>query len=454
VEGVASQLKCRGQVLPSTRTVQYRVEVDQLGYDPEPFAIATASMIADGKHVVQMDGMSVRIRGLTKERLDQLYAAKTASAPRFSRDQVLAYCEGPPSACFGERNRVFDRERRLARLPRPPYLFLDRVTASEPRPFVLAPGGWVTCEYDVPRDAWYFAANRQRAMPFAVLLEAALQPCGFLAAYAGSAFESAEDLSFRNLDGTATLHREVFRDVGTLTARARLTRVSTAGGMILQSFDFEVLAGGERIYTGTTGFGFFPKAALEQQVGIRGGARFPAPADGASFTLPIDAPLVPEEPGPFDTRGLTAPAKAFSMLDGIDALSLTGGAKGLGFVSGSKRVDPGEWFFRAHFFQDPVMPGSLGLEALLQAMGAWARERFPTLQHSHRFQSLALDRVHTWQYRGQVVPTNKAIRVEAFVTAVLDGPEPVIVADGQLLVDEKVIYAVKDFALRLVKEEP
>ena len=31
-----------------------------------------------------------------------------------------------------------------------------------------------------------------------------------------------------------------------------------------------------------------------------------------------------------------------------------------------KDVDPGDWYFRAHFFQDPVQPGSLGLEAMLQ----------------------------------------------------------------------------------------
>ncbi len=42
-------------------------------------------------------------------------------------------------------------------------------------------------------------------MPFAVLLEVALQPCGWLAAYLGSALTSPVDLSFRNLGGTAEL---------------------------------------------------------------------------------------------------------------------------------------------------------------------------------------------------------------------------------------------------------
>jgi 3-hydroxymyristoyl/3-hydroxydecanoyl-(acyl carrier protein) dehydratase len=31
-----------------------------------------------------------------------------------------------------------------------------------------------------------------------------------------------------------------------------------------------------------------------------------------------------------------------------------------------KRVDAGEWFFKAHFFKDPVLPGSLGVQAMLQ----------------------------------------------------------------------------------------
>jgi 3-hydroxymyristoyl/3-hydroxydecanoyl-(acyl carrier protein) dehydratase len=178
IEGVVSQLKCRGQVLPTTRKVQYRVEIDQIGYDPEPFVVATASMYADGKHVVQMEGMSVRIRGLSKERLEQVFAktSKPASGStvRFTREQILEYCEGAPSKCFGAPYEVFDEQRRLARLPRPPYLFMDRVLHCEPKPFELKPGGWITCEYDVPPDAWYFAANRQPTMPFAVLLEAAL----------------------------------------------------------------------------------------------------------------------------------------------------------------------------------------------------------------------------------------------------------------------------------------
>ena len=85
-------------------------------------------------------------------------------------------------------------------------------------------GSAVEVEYDIPADAWYFAANGARTMPFAVLLEAALQPCGWLATWAGSPLTTERDLSFRNLDGDGRLLAEVLPGDGTLRTRAVLTR--------------------------------------------------------------------------------------------------------------------------------------------------------------------------------------------------------------------------------------
>src|ERR1700704_2977728 len=109
-----------------------------------------------------------------------------------------------PSAAFGEPYRIFDHDRVIARLPGPPYQFLDRITAIDAEPWKLRAGGVIEAEYDVPPDAWYFAADRQGVMPFAVLLEVAFQPCGWLAAYLGSALTSPLDLRFRNLGGSGT----------------------------------------------------------------------------------------------------------------------------------------------------------------------------------------------------------------------------------------------------------
>src|SRR5581483_4266926 len=44
VPGVASRLRCRGQVTAATRTVAYEISVKELGYGPEPFAVADVTM--------------------------------------------------------------------------------------------------------------------------------------------------------------------------------------------------------------------------------------------------------------------------------------------------------------------------------------------------------------------------------------------------------------------------
>ena len=86
----------------------------------------------------------------------------------------------------------------------------------------MVAGPRAVAEYDVPPDAWYFEADRQDAMPFAVLLETALQPCGWLAAYVGSALTSDVDLSFRNLGGSAVQLEADRPEIGTLSHRGDL----------------------------------------------------------------------------------------------------------------------------------------------------------------------------------------------------------------------------------------
>ncbi|MCJ7830758.1 MAG: hypothetical protein MUP74_05160, partial [Desulfobacterales bacterium] len=215
VEGVSSRLKCRGPVTPETRKVVYAVEIKELGYGPEPYAIADAHMYADGHRIVRFQDMSLRMAGIVREEIEAPWAAgapeptrspRPASlTPLFDRDKILAFAVGNPSEAFGAPYRTFDHTRRIARLPGPPYLFMDRVTRVEPEAWVLKPDGWVEAEYAVPPTAWYFKADRSGTMPYCILLEIALQPCGWLAAYLGSALRSAKDLRFRNLGGQAVL---------------------------------------------------------------------------------------------------------------------------------------------------------------------------------------------------------------------------------------------------------
>jgi len=484
VAAISSGLKCRGPVTPKTKKVTYEVEIKEIGYRPEPYVIADALMYADGARVVRMTDMSLQLTGMTRERLEEIWGGSATQLVRtrgphspghkpaiYDRERILAFAIGTPSEAFGEPYRIFDDKRKIARLPGPPFAFMDRVVEVEPPPWKLAAGGWIEAEYDVPPDAWYFAANRQPTMPFAVLLETALQPCGWLAAYLGSALRSETDLKFRNLGGTATLHEEVRRDTGTLTTRVRMTRVSEAGGMIIQDFDMRMTCEGRPIYDGTTQFGFFTSEALAKQVGIRdAAARLFKPTtsdvrDVSRFDL-LD--VGSNEPGDWELGSrvvdasqshwqqaasgtLLLPGRAFRMIERIDALRVDGGPHGLGFVLGSTTVDPSAWFFKAHFYQDPVWPGSLGLESFLQLLKVYAIERWgERLARTHRFEGIATGLPHTWAYRGQIIPTNKRVEVSATITRCEDGDAPLVMANGFLTVDGTTIYEMRDFGLRMV----
>lgn len=446
VPGAASRLCCRGQVLENTRVVTYEVAIRELGYGPEPYAIADALMYADGKAIVEITGMSARLSGTDRDKLEALWLGNDPVAtqrkvsmqkpPLYTKQQILAYSNGNPSEGFGEPYRIFDSGRRIARLPGPPFQFMDRITAVEGEPWRMQAGAMAEAQYDIPPDAWYFAAERQRNMPFAVLLEAALQPCGWLAAYVGSALTTPNDISFRNLGGNAVQNRAVTPDSGTLTATARMKKVATSGGMIIQEFDFSVADREGIVYEGDTMFGFFSREALASQVGIRDAAPYrPTAAEtarGRALPYPVDSPY---------------PEKQLRMIDHIELFVPDGGPAGLGYLRGLKRVDPEEWFFRAHFYQDPVTPGSLGLESFLQLVKFAARERWGGTANSVPV-SMSLGMRHRWLYRGQIVPSNSRVMVEAWITA-CDETRRLLVADGFLSVDGRPIYQMNDFSVRM-----
>ncbi len=443
VPGVVSQLKCRGQVLDTTAVVTYEISIKEIGYQPEPYVIADALMFADGKAIVEIGNMSLRYAGVTRDTLRATWAATRSQAAQgvlYDSDRILAFAIGKPSEAFGPLYRVFDGQRRIARLPGPPYQFLDRITEVTGEPFKMVPGGVAVAEYDVPPDAWYFAANHPEDMPFAVLLEIALQPCGWLAAYVGSALTSETDLSFRNLGGTGKQFAPVTPAAGTLVTRAKLTRVSSSAGMIIQWFDLEVRGKSGLLYRGDTYFGFFPAAALARQEGIRDAKRYqPSPAELAGSTsLPY-----PAKP-PFAVEPLR-------MVDTIETYCADGGPSGLGFIRATKRVVADEWFFKAHFYQDPVVPGSLGLESFLQLLKFLAIQRWGHSEGT-RWEAVAIGEPHEWVYRGQILPNDKWVTIEAVVTAV-DDSKGLLTADGFLSVDGRVIYGMKHFTVRRQRDE-
>lgn len=461
-----SQLRCRGQVIPGVKRALYEISIKELGYNPEPYAIADALMFADGNRIVQVLNMSIRLSGATRESIEALWAGQQTFAPAqpannemlpaiYTGQQIVEYAIGKPSICFGEQFKPFDNDKFLARLPNPPYLFVDRITAVNAEFLKIKTGGTVQGQFDISPDAWFFRANRQTSIPFAVLLEFPLQVCGWYSCFMGSAFASDKELHYRNLDGSATLYEDITTLTGTLTATVKSTKAANSAGMLIQSFDMLVTQGSRKIYEGSTTFGFFSVDALSNQVGFRGINTYePDAAEKArnvGFQLMHEAPFTPEDDSAVPMNGLIMPGKCYLMLDKVDLFIPDGGPAGLGFVRGTKKVDPSEWFFKAHFYQDPVIPGSLGLESFIQLMKVAAINRWgDKLKNTPcHFEPIAINKKHTWSYRGQVIPKDDLVTVDACITGI-DDSQHLITAEGFLKVDGRIIYSMKDFGLRVV----
>ena len=470
-------LRCRGQATPSAKLLVYEVFVKEVVGGEKPRIVADILATVDGLKALHCKDVGVQLvpdwpltrhpELLGESQKENGWDAvggvgrdDVAQNVVFDQRSLLATAWGKPSEAFGDMYAPFDDGRRVPRLPGPPYHFMSRVTHMEgPPQGEMKAGGTVHVDYDVPADAWYFSQGPAAVMPFAVLLEVALQPCGWLSSYVGSALTSAEDLCYRNLDGTGKVFGHVTPDMGTLTTKTTLTKVSQSAGMIIQEFALQVHAGKKLIFDATTAFGFFPPAALERQVGLapnedeRAYFLQPGHVQPEGPSLPLD---LAAEPAPYFGKSLSLPAPMLRMIDRVTGYLPQGGKNRAGWVRAEKSVEMSEWFFQAHFFTDPVQPGSLGLEAMVQTLQWWMLQNDLGKDVADGvFEPIARDQELVWRYRGQVVPTNGKIEVELHIGRVEEQDEeglPRVEAEAWLWVDGLRIYRA-DLGLRIVPRD-
>jgi acyl transferase domain-containing protein/3-hydroxymyristoyl/3-hydroxydecanoyl-(acyl carrier protein) dehydratase len=438
------RLKCRGQVTPESRRIVYELFVHDVVTGPEPIIRADVLATVDGLKAFHGRRLGLRL-------VPDFPLARTgsdANANRFDEAAMLACAIGHPADAFGDRfAKRFPLWRNVQRLPGPPILFMTRVREVIASEAADASGTVVVAEYAFDANAWYFAEHGTATMPFVVLLEASLQPCGWLTSYVGATAPEAEILLLRNLDGDAMQHAPIEAADGLLVTRATLTSKFRSGSVTIVSFGVETRLGETLVFSGTTTFGVFPQPMLENQVGL------PASDDDrAVFAAPanIDADLRAGDARFFGVPGLAQ--GSLLMLDRLTGWWPEGGAAKLGVARAEARVNPGAWMFKAHFFGDPVQPGSLGIEALIQllqaAMLCSNLQRGMVRPH---FETLASGEAVTWRYRGQVVPTNDIVTTIVELTGVQRDDDGVTAAAmGTLFIDGKKIYHLARFAVRLV----
>jgi len=469
-------VRCRGQVIPGDSKITYHLEVKEIGLEPNPYAIADIDILLDGKIVVDFRNLGVQLAeknrshrvtkskrksyhiGISEKLDDKTKELKTERNLIADEKMIWEFALGDVQKCFGSDFSNYEG-RLVQRNPNKDLCLISRVYDFVGNRMEFEKPMSIVSEYDVPEDAWYFKENSHPShMPYSILMEIALQPCGFISTHSGAILMLPEaDLHYRNLDGNGTLIKSLDLRGRTIVNNVDLISTVISGDTIIQNHRFSLSCDGEKFYDGSTVFGYFTDEALLNQVGLDSGKKVVPWIIENNQEKSISLNLNSIEFS--NTWGKKSGNSHFYICEGQLSFSdeiivlPTGGKYKNGYAYARKDVDTEDWFFPCHFFQDPVMPGSLGIEAIIQALQCIAIQNELGASFKNPRFSPVLSTV-SWKYRGQIIPKNKYMQLDVHVKKIEKKEQTItLYADANLWREELRIYEISDIVLGIEESE-
>jgi 3-hydroxymyristoyl/3-hydroxydecanoyl-(acyl carrier protein) dehydratase len=424
------------------------------------FLKARADSLQQMNQLVQMQvQVANNMLGQPTQVISNIESKPMTKPALFNEEQVRQATRTSMASLFGPEFSIYEG-RHFQCLPSGDLQFVTRILSfsGEKHSFDLPVS--MVAEFDVPLNAWYFQDSAFPSLPYTALMEITLQTCGFLSASIGTPMLYPEqDYFFRVLDGEAVVETLPEITGATLTIDARLTRTRASKRAIAQDFEYSIHNGTQLIYHGNASAAYFVASALKTQSGLDpSGSISPwiesTEANQHNHTL---ISLSPPDQAPDYYFG--DPEKphfhlGHDQMDLIDeAVVIPGGGKaGLGYIYANRKNDPDGWFFPLHFNHDPVMPGSLGVEAVLQALHVYAIQQGLGIDfHSPHF-ALTANQSLIWKFRGQVLTPQKNVSLEVHITSIKrESGRVILTGDASLWTDSTRIYEVPNASISIIE---
>jgi PfaB family protein len=460
IPGKTQAARFRGQVTPQTGTLIYQMEVLEIGLSPQPYVVANVDVIFGGKTIATIENIGVQLveKPVT---VKSTIVEPNHKSVLFNEEQLKEFASGSVSACLGSEFDLYEN-RQSVRLPNRDFQLVSRVLEIEGKRHELQKPSQIITEYDLKANAWFYEHNAYPTLPYCTYIEIAGQPCIFLGVYMGATLLSPDDdLHFRNLDGAGTILKEIDLRNKTITDKVRLISTTAVKGAIIQKYEFELSCEGEPFYRGNMVFGDFSTAVLANQVGLDGGKHLKPwyqEHELSSFNLTKITLKEADSQQKFYQVNPELPHYHLSekYLDFLDELLIVeaGGNYQKGYLYATKSITPQDWYFPFHFYQDPVMPGALGVESIIQAMQAYVLQLDLGKSFKNPRFGQAINHQITWKYRGQITPENHLMSLEVHISQIQVEPDCItIIADASLWKEDLRIYEIKDIALCLLEAE-
>jgi len=357
----------------------------------------------------------------------------------YDKNWLDEFSTGDIIKCLGVEYAIY-KNRRSPRIPNGDLLLMTRIMKIQGKRGEFSGISRIETELDVSPNFWFFDGTVNGEMPLSIMMETALQPCGVLSAWLGTQLRFPEvDFFFRNLDGDVRYLRKIDLRGKTIQAKALLTRTVFSGSTIIQHFEFILACEGEHFFEGSSSFGYFPEESMASQNGLDGGKEilpWGKSSENSKCLEKINLDEIFSNPD--------FPAGKLRLIDDA-SFCLEGGIFSKGYVISSRKNSINDWFYSNHFYQDPVMPGSLGIEAIVQAFKSVVH----SITRSKHPVTLAAGLGFKWKYRGQVLQNHRRMFVDLHLKDQQTiNKEKFFTANANLWADETRIYEIQNLAVQ------